>query len=100
MSTAGGEDRLPAEWDRLELALRRLVEDYERWRRRASVAEDRMRQLQDTLDGLSSGRVDPQALQSRVTELEAENAALKERIDEGAAQVRRILARVRFLEEE
>jgi predicted nucleic acid-binding Zn-ribbon protein len=100
MSTGGGEDRLPAAWDRLELSLRRLVEDYERWRRRAGVAEDRVRQLQDTLDGLSTGRVDPEALQSRVAELEAENAALKARIEEGAAQVRSILARVRFLEEE
>lgn len=101
MSSAGRpRPGFPTEWDALELAVRRLLDDYQALRRRAAAAEHRVRELETALTQLGSGVVDPLALQARARELEAENHALQARVDDAAERVRRLLARTHFLEED
>ncbi len=101
MSSAGRpRPGFPTEWDALELAVRRLLDDYQALRRRAAAAEHRVRELETALAQLGSGAVDPIALQARARELEAENLALQARVDDAAERVRRLLARTHFLEED
>lgn len=91
--------RRPAEWDHLELAVRRLLDDYDRWRSRAQRAEERVRELEATLRDVSDGTLDPVALAERIDALEAENRALRTRLDQARDNIHRILARLQFLEE-
>ncbi len=101
MSSAGRpRPGFPTEWDSLELAVRRLLEDYRALRRRTAAAEDRVRELEAALAQLGSGAVDALALQARAEQLEAQNRALQARVDDAAERVRRLLARTHFLEEE
>ncbi len=101
MSSAGRpRPGFPTEWEALELAVRRLLDDYQALRRRAAAAEHRVRELETALAQLGSGDVDPLALQARARELEAENRALQARVDDAAERVRRLLARTHFLEED
>ena len=91
---------LPPELDGLELAVRRLLDDYRAQRRRAGAAERRVHELDALLRQLRSAGDDPLALRQRIEALEAENRALQARLQEGAERVRRLLARTHFLEEE
>ncbi len=99
-SAARPRPGFPPEWDSLELAVRRLLDDYQSARRRATSAERRLRELEAAFAQLRSGDVDPLALHGRVEQLEAENRALQARLQEAAERVRRLLARTQFLEEE
>jgi chromosome segregation ATPase len=87
-----------AEWDRLELAVRRLLEDYQLSRNRASNAERRITELEAALETLAGGGPDPIALRERIVELEAENQELRERLERARQEVERIMARLQFLE--
>ena len=101
MSSAGRpRPGFPVEWDGLEAAARRLLDEFQALRRRAAAAEHRIRELESGLAQLRSGGVDPLALQARNQQLEAENRALLARVDDAAERVRRLLARTHFLEEE
>lgn len=101
MSYAGDEAPRPghrAEWDRLELAVRRLLEDYQLSRNRAANAERRIGELEAALEALAGGGPDPIALSERIEELEAENLELVERLARARQEVERIMARLQFLE--
>lgn len=102
MSSAGAEPRVdpPAEWDRLELSVRRLLDDYDRWRERARAAENRIRELETALRDLAGGLLDPLALSARVDALQAENQELRVRLERARERVTTIMARLRFLEEQ
>lgn len=90
----------PVEWNRLELTVRRLLEGYEGWRRRARTAEVRVQELERALRDVSGGELDPLALAARLQAAERENGALRRRLDQARDRVRRILSRLEFLEEE
>jgi hypothetical protein len=104
MASNGGADvdtglRLE-EFDRLELALRRLFDALEAQRRRAQQGEARIRELEAALQGVSTGTLDPMELGERVRELEVENRALRVRVHDAEALVQRIQARLQFMEDE
>jgi predicted nuclease with TOPRIM domain len=101
VSNAGGEDlrrSRPAAWDRLELSVRRLLDDYQLQRGRADRAEERIAELEAALETLSGGGPDPIVLREQVTALETENRALRERLDRARQEVERIMARLQFLD--
>lgn len=103
MSNVEAEARqavLPREWDQLELVVRRLLDDFEQWKRRALAAEARVRELEVALHEVTGGKVDPLALAERVETLEAENEALRQRLARAGEHVSRILSRLAFLEED
>lgn len=99
-SAAGSVGRGTPEWDRLELAARRLLQEHQACRRRAESAEARIAQLEAALQRLSSGTLDPLELQGRLQRAESQNEALRVRLQEAEAHVQRILAKLEFAEEE
>lgn len=100
MSDAGAERRntRPPEWDRLELSVRRLLDDYDRVRRRAHAAERRIEALETTLREVTGGVLDPAEMSRRIEVLEAENRDLQERLAQARERVGRLVDRLRFLE--
>ena len=99
----GGNEAGPVdlpEWEWLELAVKRLLESHDVLRRRTELAEMRIRELEGALEEVSAGRMDPVALAERAEELERENQALEARLANARETVQRILARLRFAEEE
>lgn len=84
----------------LEAAVGRLLEETERLRGRTARAETRVRDVESLLRRFTKGEDDPAQLQRRLSDLQEENRELKRRIEEGGEAVDRLLARIRFLEEQ
>jgi len=95
-SAADPRTLVPPEWDELELSVRRLLDEFDGWRRRAARAEARVQELEAALSDVSSGAMDPLELRRRVQALEAENAALTDRLRRAHGNVSRILDRLEF----
>lgn len=91
-----------AEWQRLEDALHRLLPLHDELQNRATQAEARVHQLEAALrnNASSSGELDPVALANRVHLLEQENRFLARRLDRARESVKRISARLQFLEDD
>jgi predicted nucleic acid-binding Zn-ribbon protein len=89
----------PPELDRLELTIRRLLEAHDAWKQRAVAAEARVAELEQALQQLSTGGLDPLALADQVRELQAANETLRKRVQQGHDAVQRMLARLQFAEE-
>jgi hypothetical protein len=79
----------------LEALVRELGDELAGFRRRALVAEARLKELEDE-DGSS---VQP-SLPERVAALEQENAALRSRLELATARTRSMLDRVHFLRQQ
>lgn len=90
-SPAESEERRA--WGRLEAAIGRLLDDRALQLRRIAELEAMLGQLRD-------GSLNPVAQQDRLHALEGENADLHRRIREGREGVDRLLAKLRFLEEQ
>ena len=91
-----------ADWQRLQSSLQRLLSEFEVLQRRSTEAEDRVKQLEAALrnNSTSAGELDPVALANRVSLLEQENRFLARRLDRARESVKRISARLQFLEED
>lgn len=91
-----------SEWQRLELLLSHLLVVFDSLRERATRAEERVQQLEAAMRSSSStsGEIDPVALANRVHLLEQENRFLARRLDGARASVKRISARLQFLEDD
>jgi hypothetical protein len=88
------------ELDRLEQKVRALIERHDALIARADRADNRVRELELALRNVSAGEIDPMALAERTRALEAENRDLLDRLNRARESVHRILARMRFTEEE
>lgn len=82
----------------LEQLVRHLGDELAGFRRRALVAESRLRELEgeDRAPDVTQQR----ALDERVTELEHENAVLRGRLDSATERTRQMLERVRFIRQQ
>ena len=91
-----------ADFQRLENALQRLLSQFDELQRRSANAEERVRQLEAAMrnNSTSAGELDPVALANRVNLLEQENRFLARRLDKARESVKRITARLQFLEED
>ena len=82
----------------LETLVRHLGDELAGFRRRALLAEARVKEFDQ------QGTVPPakqqRQLQERVTELEHENAALRGRLESATARTRQMLERVRFIRQQ
>jgi hypothetical protein len=82
----------------LETLVRHLGDELAGFRRRALLAEARVRELEE-LDAKSANR--PQRdLAARCTELERENNALAAKLDSATTRTRQMLERVRFIRQQ
>lgn len=84
----------------LERAVGRLLAEVEAHEVRTRRAEVRVRDVEALLRRFTKGEDDPARLQARLTDLEEENTDLKARMEEARESVDRLLARIRFLEEQ
>jgi hypothetical protein len=82
----------------LEQLVRHLGDELAGFRRRALVAESRLRDLEteERAPEVSQQR----ALDDRVTELEHENAVLRARLESATERTRQMLERVRFIRQQ
>lgn len=88
------------ELDALETAVRRMLERYDALQARVDASAERVRELEQALGNVSTGGIDPVALAERTRALEEENRDLIDRLDRARDSVKRILARMRYTEEE
>ncbi len=79
----------------LETLVRHLADELAGFRRRALLAEARVREME--LQGTAPVIEEKQQLSDRLTQLEHENAALKGRLDSATARTKQMLERVRFI---
>jgi hypothetical protein len=82
----------------LETLVRHLGDELAGFRRRALVAEARLRDL-DEKDARPSGQV-RRELEQRCAVLEHENEALKVRLESATTRTRQVLDRVRFIRQQ
>ena len=87
-------------WARLRHAVEALLTERDGWRMRALGSEARVRELEAALRDVSSGGLDPMVLNNRVQVLEQENRFLARRLDRARESVKRISARLQFLEDD
>lgn len=84
----------------LEGAVSALLDEVGRLKKRTGKAEGRAAELQDLLERVTGGDADAAETHARLRDLENENRELRERLGEGRETVDRILAKIRFLEEQ
>lgn len=82
----------------LETLVRHLGDELAGFRRRALLAEARVRDLEG--QGPSPVMQQQRELSDQVTQLEHENAALKGRLDAATARTKQMLDRVRFIRQQ
>jgi predicted RNase H-like nuclease (RuvC/YqgF family) len=83
-----------------EAAVGRLLKELVSLRKRTLRAEERVAEVEELLRKFTRGDADPAGLERRTKALEDENAELRRRIEEGREGVDRLLARIRFIEEQ
>src|SRR5688500_15033374 len=84
----------------LQASVRQLMKDYDQLRMRATNGEARIRELEGALRDVSSGGDGPVALNQRVHASEQETRFLARRVDRARDSVKRISARLQFLDED
>ena len=82
----------------LEQLVRHLGDELAGVRRRALLAESRLRELES--EDRAPDVIQQRALDERVTELEHENAVLRARLDSATERTRQMLERVRFIRQQ
>jgi hypothetical protein len=82
----------------LETLVHRLADELAGFRRRALVAEARAKELEAQV--AQPARQQQRHLSERVSLLEQENAALRERLDAATARTTQMLDRVRFIRQQ
>jgi len=82
----------------LEQLVRHLGDELAGFRRRALLAESRLRDLES--EERAPEVTQQRALDERVTELEHENAVLRARLDSATERTRQMLERVRFIRQQ
>jgi chromosome segregation ATPase len=91
----------PAAFVELETLVRHLGDELAGFRRRALVAEARVKELESAASGTAAPASEElQALEQRIHELESENGALRERLGTAAERTRQMLDRVHFLRQQ
>ncbi len=84
----------------LEAAVGRLLERVQALSRAAEKADDRRAEVEELLRRITTGDESPASMHVRLRALEAENGDLRERLAKGRETAERLLARIRFLEEQ
>jgi chromosome segregation ATPase len=84
----------------LESAVGRALAEIERLREQAAESERRCGELETLLVSFRVGDENPADMKARLNRLEAENRDLYDRIGRGRESVERLLARIRFLEDQ
>jgi len=99
-SGSDGSPSPAAAFRALDDTVSRAAAEILRLRDELGRAQARITELEGLLKGIASGDESPGEMKTRLTALEAENADLSGRLELARASVDRMLARIRFLEEQ
>ena len=99
---SSSEDKAPEReaFQRLDGAVSTLLERAERLGSELSQARRRIGELEELLQRFQEDAEAPARMQERLKRLEEENGLMRSRLEEGRAGVERLLAKIRFLEEQ
>ena len=103
MSNNASKDRgvTPADaLQRLENAISQAGDRVDGLRRELARTRGRREELEGMIRGVTSGELSPSDMVERMDILEQEGAELRARLKEGREGVERLLARIRFLEDQ
>lgn len=103
MSTSDGKaqaDTAEAALEALERAVARALERIRTLESGLEAARARRDEVEQLLARMADGEENPAHMQERLNTLEGDNAELRRRLDEGREGVERLLAKIRFLEEQ
>ena len=92
----GARERQPL--DELEGAVGDMLARLTWMSERMALAEEKSEELEELLKRFTGHEVEPAHMVSRLRALEDENADLRSRIEQGREGVQRLLAKIRFLE--
>jgi predicted nuclease with TOPRIM domain len=84
----------------LDAAVGRLIHELATAKDRAADAESETTELQELLRRFTGDEAEAGRLLTRIRNLEGENSDLRERLERGRQGVDRLLARLKFLEEQ
>lgn len=84
----------------LEGAVGGLLERVSALAKRAERADTRREELEELLRSITTGDESPASMHVRLRELENENVELRDRLGRGRDTVERLVARLRFLEDQ
>lgn len=87
-----------AAFHELEALVRHLADELAGFRRRALVAEARIREVEG--DAAQPAREHREELEARVAELERDNASLRQRLEVATTRATQMLDRVRFIRQQ
>jgi predicted nuclease with TOPRIM domain len=87
-------------FDRLEAAVDAALARVERLQGELGAARAQAGEMKTLLQKFTGGEEDPAQFMSRLQRLEDENGVLTERLRKGREGVQKLLARIRFLEEQ
>lgn len=85
---------------RLEEAVQRAVRRIDGLEVRLREARERASELEELLRSFQTGDEEPAEMKARLEAVEAANADMRDRLARGRDAVERLLARIRFLEEQ
>jgi len=85
---------------RLKAVVKVTVGEVERLREEVARMEAQGEELEGLIRGVTSGERSPREMIDRISILEEENRDLRARLHRGREGVERLLARIRFLEEQ
>ena len=102
MSKPGDNGGRPEQgaFDALEGAVGDALDRLRRLNERATRAEGKSAELEELLRRFTGHEVEPGQILSRLRHLEDENVDLRERVEQGRAGIERLLAKIRFLEDQ
>lgn len=98
MSTSEGDSGI-AGFSALESAVERLLDRVGELEDAVRKTNRRRQEVETLLERMTTGEENPARMSEQIRVLESENEDLRRRLDEGRAGVDRLLARVRYLEE-
>jgi len=94
----GSEGRPDDAFTRLEASVGQLIDRLAAVRGRAETAEARSAELAQLVQRFTGNEEEAGRLMTRLKRLEDENAELRDRLEAGREGVERMIARIRFLE--
>jgi predicted RNase H-like nuclease (RuvC/YqgF family) len=98
VSTSEG-DSGAAGFEALESAVDRLLDRVREMEETVRKSNRRRQEVETLLERMTTGDENPARMSERIQALESENQDLRRRLGEGRSGVDRLLARVRYLEE-
>ena len=87
-------------FSRLESAVRRLIRQSAELRAELRSARERNRELMELLAPVAEGEAGPESVVERLRAAEDERRELEGRLERGRQVVERMMARIRFLEDQ